>query len=118
MFSSEQSSPARPQLKRLPTQNTKFEKMLDNVFQSKMSAADVKDHITKYVQVLETNYTEVIRDLKDAVKQQKANARNAQASVTNSAIERSDLESLFLDCVEKTRQQIMAQRLKQEFLMQ
>ena len=103
--------------RRLATQNVKFERMLDDLFMAKLKVPDVKDRIIKYVQVLETNYTEVVRELKDQIKKKKSHARDAVATVTNFVMERSELERLFLDCINHTRQQIMAQRLKQEFLM-
>ena len=45
----------------------KFEKFVNEVFKSKMSAVDVKDHIVKYVQAIETNYNELIRSFKDRI---------------------------------------------------
>lgn len=36
-----------------------------------MPVEEIKDQITKYVQVIETNYTEVIRQLKDDANRQK-----------------------------------------------
>lgn len=45
----------------------KFEKFLDILFKSKMQTEDVKDQIIKYVQALETNYTDAVRDLKDLI---------------------------------------------------
>jgi hypothetical protein len=53
------------------TQNKKFEIFLEAIFKSKMPAVEVKDHIIKYVQALETNYTEAVRDLKDAIEKEK-----------------------------------------------
>jgi len=57
------------------TQNKKFEIFLEAIFKSKMPAVEVKDHIIKYVQALETNYTEAVRDLKDAVEKEKNQIR-------------------------------------------
>jgi hypothetical protein len=37
-----------------------------------MPAIEIKDHIIKYVQALETSYTEAIRDLKDVIEREKA----------------------------------------------
>lgn len=54
------------------TKNTKFEIFIDTVFKSKMPAIEIKDHIIKYVQALETSYTEAIRDLKDVIEREKA----------------------------------------------
>ena len=40
-----------------------------------MSAVDIKDHIIKYVQALETGYTEVVHDLKDIIEKEKSQFR-------------------------------------------
>jgi hypothetical protein len=47
----------------IPTENLKFQRFIDLVFKSKMEQDDVKTEILKYVQALETNYTDSIRDL-------------------------------------------------------
>lgn len=46
------------------TENLKFNKFLDILFKSKLEKLEIKDEISKYVQVLETNYTDSIKDLK------------------------------------------------------
>ena len=57
------------------TRNMKFEKFIDTIFQSRMGTDDVKDEIVKYVQALETSYTEAIKDLKVIVEKEKDNKR-------------------------------------------
>lgn len=44
----------------IQTENIKFSKFLELVFKSKMTKEDIKEEITKYVQALETNYTDTI----------------------------------------------------------
>lgn len=61
----------RSQYQQIPTKNIKFEKFINEVFKSKMGANDVKDHIIKYVQALETNYNELIRQFKDVIEKDK-----------------------------------------------
>ena len=51
----------------MPTVNQKFERFVDDLFDSHQKASDVKDQIVKYVQVLETNYSEVVRSLRDEI---------------------------------------------------
>jgi hypothetical protein len=46
------------------TENLKFNKFLDIIFKSKLEKMEIKDEISKYVQVLETNYTDTIRELR------------------------------------------------------
>lgn len=47
----------------IPTENLKFQKFIDIIFNSNMSQEDVKEEIVKYFQVVETNYNQTIRDL-------------------------------------------------------
>lgn len=48
----------------IPTENAKFSKFLELIFKSKMTKEDIRDEITKYVQALETNYTDTIKELR------------------------------------------------------
>jgi dynactin complex subunit len=47
----------------IPTENLKFQRFIDLIFKSRMGSEDVKIEVLKYVQALETNYTDTIRDL-------------------------------------------------------
>lgn len=98
----------------MATQNKKFETFVDTIFKSKLPAIEIKDHIVKYVQALETNYTEVVRDFKDIIEKEKTQYRKMIGEQANSQVERSELESLFITCVEETRKSIMKRRLKNE----
>lgn len=88
--------------------------MIDSLFKSRKSAADVKDEIIKYVQALETNYTELIRSLKDIIERERKEARKDRAQECNIKVERNDLEQLFVECIEEVRKEIMRRRLKNE----
>ena len=59
----------------IPTENIKFTKFLDLLFKSKMGRDDIKEEIAKYVQALETNYTESIKELRLGVEREKNRAR-------------------------------------------
>jgi hypothetical protein len=48
----------------IPTDNLKFSQFLDILFTSGMNKSEIKTETEGYVQVLETNYTDKIRDLK------------------------------------------------------
>jgi hypothetical protein len=98
----------------MPTENLKFGKFLDLVFKSKMSRDDVRDEIGKYVQALETNYMETIRELKSAAEREKTRARRVTADKVNENTEKNELEGLFVDCIEEVRKDIMKRRLKNE----
>ena len=79
-----------------------------------MSAVDIKDHIIKYVQALETGYTEVVHDLKDIIEKEKSQFRKVVGEQTNSHVERSELEELFVICIEEVRKKVMKRKLKHE----
>ena len=56
----------------IPTKNIKFEKFIELIFKSKMQTFEVQQEIIKYVQALETSYTDAIRDLKVVIDREKA----------------------------------------------
>ena len=75
---------------------------------------DIKDEILKYVQALETNYTESIRELKLNIDREKGKQRRVLAERVNLNNEKNDLEALFVDCIEEVRKDIMKRRLTNE----
>ena len=79
-----------------------------------MPTDDVKDEIIKYVQALETSYTDAIRDLKAIIDKEKKQAKKVVADRINMSTERNELESLFIECIEEVRKEIMKRRLKNE----
>lgn len=79
-----------------------------------MAHEDIKDEIVKYVQALETSYTEAIRDLKTIIDKEKKSAKKVVADRINMTTERNELESLFIECIEEVRKEIMKRRLKNE----
>ena len=98
----------------IPTENLKFQKFMDLIWQSKMSRDGQKTEITNYVQVLETNYTDTIRDLKDFIKREETRNKKLYFEKVNDTVEKSELESLFVECIEEVRKDIMKRRLKNE----
>ena len=48
----------------IPTDNLKFSQFLEILFTSGMTKAEIQSETQGYVQVLETNYTDKIRDCK------------------------------------------------------
>lgn len=55
----------------IPTRNLKFERFIEAAFKSKMPGVDIRDEIVKYVQALETSYTDAIKELKIAIDREK-----------------------------------------------
>ena len=79
-----------------------------------MPTDDIKEEIVKYVQALETSYTDAIRDLKSIIEKEKKSAKKVVADRVNMSTERNELESLFIECIEEVRKEIMKRRLKNE----
>ena len=79
-----------------------------------MQTDEVKEEIVKYVQAMETSYTDAIRDLKAIIDKEKRNSKKVVADKINMSTERNELESLFIECIEEVRKEIMKRRLKNE----
>ena len=63
---------------------------------------------------METNYTDTIRDLKDFIKREETRNKKLYFEKVNDTVEKSELESLFVECIEEVRKDIMKRRLKNE----
>lgn len=98
----------------IPTENAKFRQFLDLMLKSKMTKDEITSEITKYVQALETNYMETIKELKLTVDKERMKSRKVTADRVNENTEKNELESLFVDCIEEVRKDIMKRRLKNE----
>jgi dynactin complex subunit len=59
----------------IPTENVKFTQFLQLIFKSKMVKDDIREEILKYVQALETNYTDSIKDLRQQIDREKNKLR-------------------------------------------
>ena len=101
-------------IRNIPTTNVKFQKFIDLIFKSRMPTDDVRDEIIKYVQALETSYTDAIRDLRLIIDREKKAGKRVVADRINMSTERNELESLFIECIEEVRKEIMKRRLKNE----
>lgn len=66
------------------------------------------------MQALETNYNETIKELKIAIEREKNRTRKTISEKVNTNSDKNDLESLFVDCIEEVRKDIMKRRLKNE----
>ena len=79
-----------------------------------MSKDDIRDEIAKYVQVLETNYNDNIKELRLQIEREKNKFRKTLSNQVNDNTQKNELESLFVDCIEEVRKDIMKRRLKNE----
>lgn len=100
----------------IPTENLKFQKFMDLIFTSKMTSDEQKEEIVKYVQLLETNYNQTIRDLRSLVEKERVKAKKQSFEKVNEVSQKNELESLFVECIEEIRKGIMKRRLKNEIM--
>lgn len=100
----------------IPTENLKFQKFIDLIFASKMSGEEQKDEVVKYVSLLETNYNQTIRELKQAIHKERMKIKRSSFEKVNEVSQKNELESLFVECIEEIRKGIMKRRLKNEIM--
>lgn len=79
-----------------------------------MTHNDIRDEVGKYVQVLETNYNDTIKELRLQCDRERNKTRKVQSEKVNDNTEKNELEGLFVDCIEEVRKDIMKRRLKNE----
>ena len=81
-----------------------------------MTREEVKKEVMAYIQVLETNYNEKIIALKTELAKAKKNTKTEIAKRVEKVSERTELEQLFVQCVEDTRKDVMKRRLQAEVM--
>ena len=74
----------------------------------------MQEEIVKYVQQLETSYTDAIRDLRVIIEREKGKTKKVLANNTNIITERGQFESLFIECIEEVRKDICKRHLRDE----
>lgn len=57
----------------------KFKTFIDALFSSKMTIEDIKEEVKSYVTVLETNYNDMIRDLKSQMNRLQKKVKNVRS---------------------------------------
>ena len=100
--------------KHIPTENLKFHKFIDLIYKSRMDQEDVKTEIIKYVQALETNYTDTIREFKYQLDKERIKNKKSNFDKVAEMSQKNELENLFVECIEEIRKDIMKRRLKNE----
>jgi hypothetical protein len=79
-----------------------------------MSDEDKKREAISYLEALETNYTQTIRDLRGQVDRLQMKLKLARSSKANTVVEKSEIESVFVESIEEVRKEIMKRRIKNE----
>ena len=94
----------------------KFQEFIDIIFDSQMPKVETKSEIINYVQALETNYNQIIKEEKIKVEKLRKELRKEKSKTVNETLEKSDLENLFVECVEDVRRNVIKRRLKSEII--
>ena len=100
----------------IASENLKFDTFIDALFASKMTQYDIKVEVKSYVNVIETNYNETIRDLKSQLDRLQKKLRLVRSDTANKQIEKTEVEAIFVECIEDVRKEIMKRRLKNEII--
>jgi ribosomal protein L18E len=79
-----------------------------------MSTEEIQNEIIMYVQACETNYNDIIRDLKQMLEKERMRNKRMNHEKTNEVTQKNELENLFVECIEEIRKDIMKRRLKNE----
>ena len=77
-----------------------------------------KEEIVKYISALETNYNDMIRNLKERLEKLQRQLVKARSSGANEVSERSEMEQLFIECIEEVRKEVMRRRFRNEIANQ
>lgn len=107
----QRTSPGRMASSLIPTENLKFSQFLDIIFSSKLSADEIKNETRDYVQIMETNYTEKIKELQVELEKKQKKLQKEVNKTTTKNTATSDMEALFVSCIEHVRKDIIKRRL-------
>jgi hypothetical protein len=66
------------------------------------------------VQAIETNYTDTLRVLKEKNEKLTRQIRQLTAAKASDVSEKSEMEHLFIDCIEEVRKEVMRRRFRNE----
>lgn len=103
------------------TENVKFEQFLEVILiesSHSMKPEHQKEEIAKYIQALETNYNDLIRGLKEKAEKLQKQLVKVRSKGANEASERSEMEQLFIECIEEVRKEVMRRRFRNEIANQ
>jgi hypothetical protein len=79
-----------------------------------MKPEQQKQEIITYIQALETTYNDMIRQLKDKTNKLQKQLTKVRSAGANEVSERSEMEQLFIECIEEVRKEVMRRRFRQE----
>ena len=76
----------------MPTDNLKFEQFLDILLNSGLDKDTIKNETRQYVQVMETNYNDKIRAMRDYGKKLEVEVKKNKTKNVNDVVQKKDLE--------------------------
>lgn len=82
MKHTQQGSP-QSRYKNIPSENLKFQRFIDLIYKSQMNHEEIQNEIIMYVQALETNYNDTIRDLRQLLDKEKLRSKKANFERVN-----------------------------------
>jgi hypothetical protein len=98
----------------IPTLNIKYEVFLDTLFNTQHDEDRIKKELKQYMQAVETRFTNICKDLRRQVENERKKRIKAESLKVNDATQKNELETIFVDCIEEVRKDIMKRRLKTE----
>ncbi len=98
----------------MTTQNKRFENFLNTLSKSRMDQEAKQEETVKFVRTIETNYMDTIVALKDKMSKVEKLARKKVAHNAQTLNTKTELEAVFVDCIEDVRKEIMRRRLRNE----
>lgn len=79
-----------------------------------MTSEDIKSEIKSYVEVLETHYNDKIKEMKVQIDRMERKAKKERGMRASERMERTELEELFVGCIEDVRKEVVKRRVKSE----
>lgn len=98
----------------IPTQNIKYESFLDMLFSSNYDEDKKKQELVLYMQAVETRFTSICKELRLKLEKERKKRIKVESVKVNDATNKNELETIFVDCIEEVRKDIMKRRLKTE----
>ena len=79
-----------------------------------MNFDEIREEISKYVQVLETNYTEAIKDQRTQNEILKKKIRKIVGAKADSVSVKNEFETLFLEAIDEVKKDLVRRKLRNE----
>jgi hypothetical protein len=102
--------------KNIQSQNIKFSSFLEMLFKSKLANDQIQKEIQDYVTAWETKQNYKFLDLRLKIDKERKKRIFDDSVKVNEATDKNELETVFVDCIEEVRKEIMRRRLKQEIV--